>query len=371
MTIIGEKLKAAREAKGYSVEHVSRETNIAKRYIEALEAGDFSHFPAEAYLIGFLKNYGEYLALDGKELQAQYRMHKIQEQPIPVEQLLKEPSRIPNVIITAVISLFAGAFIFAIVFYLINRPRWNKTEQEGERKPVVYTLTEGIFEERMYAGDSLKVPLAGNDWNLTLQKIGDILTLAAPAGELLIGLNDTAFADLNGDGEPDLTILAQDFLPGKPEMGAQLHIEAARVGGMMAAAQGADGQMPAVQVPVPETPPASSTGGTAVFTGNTPYPFSLEVRFQSYCMLRWEILREANQGRNERYFVKGDVLNIQAQNGVRLWVSNAAAAKTLAIGGGRQVALDFGLPGEIVVIDINWVRDTDGRYKLIQTRLES
>ncbi|MDR0540180.1 MAG: helix-turn-helix domain-containing protein [Spirochaetaceae bacterium] len=368
MTIIGEKLKAAREAKGYSIDYVSRETNIARRYIEALEEGNFSQFPAEAYLIGFLKNYGEYLALDGKELQAQYRMHKIQEQPIPVEQLLREPSRAPGITIALVASLFAGALIFGLVFYFVSKPRKTEINARAERRAVVHELSEGLLEQRLYLGDTVKV--GGSDWSLILQKIGDIITFSTPSGELLLGLNDTAKADVNGDGQSELEILVQDFLPNKPENGVLVRLDAPKDAVGEQAAQPVSDVLPAETAAL-AAQSNTATNSQALFSGNTPYPFTLEIRFQSYCMFRWEILREANQGRNERYFVKGDVLNIQAQNGVRLWISNAASAKTQAIGGGRTVALDFGGPGEIVVADINWIRDTDGRYKLIQTRLEN
>ena len=64
---LGDKLRTARESKGYTYSHVGRETNIAIRYIEALENEDFSKFPGEPYILGFLRNYGEYLGLDVDE----------------------------------------------------------------------------------------------------------------------------------------------------------------------------------------------------------------------------------------------------------------------------------------------------------------
>jgi hypothetical protein len=89
-------------------------------------------------------------------------------------------------------------------------------------------------------------------------------------------------------------------------------------------------------------------------------------------MFRWEILMERDRReRNERYFQRSDELNIQAQNGIRIWVSNAQAAKFQVIGGGRTVPVEIGSAGEVVVADIRWVRDDDNRYRLIVARLES
>jgi hypothetical protein len=88
-------------------------------------------------------------------------------------------------------------------------------------------------------------------------------------------------------------------------------------------------------------------------------------------MFRWEILAERDRrDRNEQYFQRSDELNIQAQNGIRMWVSNAAAVKIQVIGGGRTVPLEIGGVGEVVVADVRWVRDEDGRFRLILLRLE-
>jgi hypothetical protein len=87
-------------------------------------------------------------------------------------------------------------------------------------------------------------------------------------------------------------------------------------------------------------------------------------------MFRWQILNEADRtGRNEQYFQKGNELSIQANNGVRIWASNAAAASVQVIVGGRSINQSLGSAGEVVVVDIRWVRD-NGQYRLVMTPLE-
>jgi hypothetical protein len=109
-----------------------------------------------------------------------------------------------------------------------------------------------------------------------------------------------------------------------------------------------------------------------IFSSPSAYPFTLQSVFQGYCMFRWEILFERDRrDRNEQYFQRSDELNIQAQNGVRLWISNAQAAKLQVIGGGRTVPLDLGGAGEVVVADVRWVRDDENRYRLVVIRLET
>ena len=108
-----------------------------------------------------------------------------------------------------------------------------------------------------------------------------------------------------------------------------------------------------------------------VFTSPNPYPFTIQANFQGYCLFRWEILAERDrQGRKEEYFQRSSELSIPAQNGVRIGVSNAAAVKIQVIGGGRTVPLEIGSTGEVVVADIRWIRDEDGRYRLVLLRLE-
>jgi hypothetical protein len=41
------------------------------------------------------------------------------------------------------------------------------------------------------------------------------------------------------------------------------------------------------------------------------------------------------------------------------------------IGGGRTVPVEIGGAGEVVVVDVRWVRDEDNRFRLIVVRLET
>ncbi len=65
---IGSLLRDAREKKGLSLEHVSSELKINPDYLTALEEGDLNRIPAIIFAKGFLKNYANYLGLDGDRL---------------------------------------------------------------------------------------------------------------------------------------------------------------------------------------------------------------------------------------------------------------------------------------------------------------
>ena len=117
MESIGEKLQTARKEKGYSLDQVSRETHIAKRFVEALEAEDFDAFPGEPYLIGFLKTYSGFLDLDSQEMVNLYKSFKLQEQPAPIDELIVSKRPLPWIPVIAVTAalLLVGLGVLLLV----------------------------------------------------------------------------------------------------------------------------------------------------------------------------------------------------------------------------------------------------------------
>lgn len=73
MDDLGQVLRQARESKGISLEVAEEETKIRRKYLEALETGQYTDLPGEVYLKGFLRTYGNYLELDGASLVDQYK----------------------------------------------------------------------------------------------------------------------------------------------------------------------------------------------------------------------------------------------------------------------------------------------------------
>lgn len=65
---VGERLRAAREAKGLSLEDVAAQTRIPQRHLASIETGDWEHLPAPTYSIGFAKSYASAVDLDRSEI---------------------------------------------------------------------------------------------------------------------------------------------------------------------------------------------------------------------------------------------------------------------------------------------------------------
>jgi transcriptional regulator with XRE-family HTH domain len=67
MSELGQRLRAAREDKGLSLEEVAEAIRIPLNYLQALEEGSFDTFSSDLHARGFLRNYALYLGIDPDE----------------------------------------------------------------------------------------------------------------------------------------------------------------------------------------------------------------------------------------------------------------------------------------------------------------
>ncbi len=70
--LIGSTLKHARRLQGLKISDVSQQLRISGDYLSKLELGAFDQLPAPAYVTGFLRSYGQFVALDPSTLVARY-----------------------------------------------------------------------------------------------------------------------------------------------------------------------------------------------------------------------------------------------------------------------------------------------------------
>lgn len=71
-TIIGAQLREARLNKKISLDELQQKTKIQKRYLEALELGDFARLPGDYYVRTFIRQYAQAVGLDGNRLVAAF-----------------------------------------------------------------------------------------------------------------------------------------------------------------------------------------------------------------------------------------------------------------------------------------------------------
>ncbi|UJL47994.1 helix-turn-helix domain-containing protein [Virgibacillus sp. NKC19-16] len=70
---IGERLREARETKSISLDSLQETTKIQKRYLVAIEEGNFHILPGKFYARAFIKEYANAVGLDPNELLEEYK----------------------------------------------------------------------------------------------------------------------------------------------------------------------------------------------------------------------------------------------------------------------------------------------------------
>ncbi len=85
MASVGGMLKREREKQKLQVSDISTATKIPEKFIRAIEKEDYSIFPAETFLVGFIRNYARELDLDPNEVVSLYKNTKLdKERSLPV-----------------------------------------------------------------------------------------------------------------------------------------------------------------------------------------------------------------------------------------------------------------------------------------------
>ncbi|MCS7061012.1 MAG: helix-turn-helix domain-containing protein [Anaerolineae bacterium] len=83
MSDLARRLRSAREARGVTLDEVERATKIRRRFLEAIDAGDFARLPDGPPARGFIKIYARYLNLDVEQALSDFEA----EVGVPVTQL--------------------------------------------------------------------------------------------------------------------------------------------------------------------------------------------------------------------------------------------------------------------------------------------
>ena len=123
----GSTLKAARRRLGTNLEQAETATRIPLKYLQALEDGQFFSLPAEAYNVGYVRGYAEYLHLDPERLIQMYREERSISHHQKSNQVSFSPKKISDwhFLITPKLLGVLGMFILfgAVSGYIFNELR--------------------------------------------------------------------------------------------------------------------------------------------------------------------------------------------------------------------------------------------------------
>lgn len=119
----GERLRAAREAKGMSIEEIASTTRIPTRHLESLENANWTALPAPTYSIGFARNYATAVGLDRDEISDKLRSEMGNTRAVHQPTELFEPAdpkrSMPKGLVIG--ALLALALVAVALTWLSNR----------------------------------------------------------------------------------------------------------------------------------------------------------------------------------------------------------------------------------------------------------
>jgi cytoskeletal protein RodZ len=410
MESLGHKLREAREKHNYTLEQIARDTNISKGYLEALEEENFGVIPGDTYVLGFLRNYAEYLGLNPEELVGLYRNLRIQEQPMPMSELLQGARPRPRsraVAVILAVAVVAAVGVFLLVRYVLPRGGEAAARQDEARpaaSPGEFVLSDEAITRWYSQGETVSVPIDGEHYRVSFSAIGDRLTLKVPGGTIDLTVGQTRQLDLDGDMANDIRTQLNDLdvtgsnrranlsifkLPKTGQIAPEGLVAEAPEGATAAAGPAgtvpvagsaaagvtpgaAAGTLQAAASPASLAAPAASQAPTATpaaaggsFAGpldlqaaGSPSAFRLSISFRGYVLLRY---LTDGENRDERFFHKGETFALDVKREARLWISNAGALR-LSVAG-KDVEL--GRAGEVVTRTIRWSESRDsGGYRL-------
>ncbi len=116
MSELGAYLQRQRADKGLSLDEVEAQTRIRRRYLEAIEAGDWDALPPGVYTRGLLKNYARVLGVNSAGVQRMYIKERPSEARLPEPRLISRPLiQTPRVSTELVLGL--GLMLVALALF--------------------------------------------------------------------------------------------------------------------------------------------------------------------------------------------------------------------------------------------------------------
>lgn len=237
---VGERLRAAREAQGISIEEVAARTRIPTRHLVSIEESDWERMPAQTYSLGFAKSYATAIGLDrieiGEALRAEMGGRRSHSSTVEAFEPA-DPGRVPPkwLVIAALIAalLLVGGLLWlrqrslgspdtagpaaqvaapaateaatgppapaasGPVVITANEPAWIKVRERGGAT---------LFERELGAGQSYEVPASA---------IAPQLTTGRPeAIRISVGTADAPPVGPAGQTVSNISLLGPDLLRG-------------------------------------------------------------------------------------------------------------------------------------------------------------
>lgn len=234
---VGQRLRAAREAKGLTIEDVASSTRIPTRHLQTLEDSEWDKLPAATYSVGFAKNYATAVGLDRTEIAEQLRAemgselpaHFTTAAPENFEPLDGDRSMPRTLVIGALVAL---VIVISLLTWLSNRELQGNdvateaaidnlalaaTPRPVTQGTVVITANEAAWIEVRDGATILKQGelAAGQSFEVPATASAPTLTTAKPeALRISVGTGDAPAVGPAGERVANVSLLGPDLLRG-------------------------------------------------------------------------------------------------------------------------------------------------------------
>ncbi|HEX3677915.1 MAG TPA: helix-turn-helix domain-containing protein [Sphingomicrobium sp.] len=135
---VGDRLKAAREEKGLSLEDIAAQTRIPQRHLESIEVADWDKLPAPTYTVGFAKSYASAVGLDRTEIGYQLREEmggqRFASSQAEVIEAADPARTMPKWL---VISAVVAVILIVIIMSMLNRRSLEQQSEAASNAPAV------------------------------------------------------------------------------------------------------------------------------------------------------------------------------------------------------------------------------------------
>ena len=373
MNQLGPIFKEARAESGKSIDDAVKETKIAKKYLLAIENENFDIFPGETYLIGFIRNYSQFLGLDPDEMVLKYKYYKIQEQPAPIEQLTAKTNTQKRFILIGIIFIIV---VSSIVYILLTADRSKKVKLKEEEVPQAEVEEEKeqkgtagliVFEEEeiirdFVKGDVIEIPVKNSVHRISIDGIDENLEFSIEDIPFTLSTDERVEIDFDRDGRKDILLRTNRMGEGSVNLTLKKIFKTESsdlsIGLTDTETATADATAGPPEVVIMKEDelfadiPVAPKSGFQIVSGYEKTDIKTAIRGVSTAYVAYDI----DEGEKQEVLLRnGDELAFTSKDVVRIMAANARGIDIQI----NDVSVTLGKGGETVAKVVRWYRDSD------------
>jgi len=132
----GERLRAAREEKGLSLEDIAAQTRIPRRHLESIEQADWDKLPAPTYTIGFARSYASSVGLDRTDIADQLRAEMGGQRTMAQSEVFEPADPARTMPKSLVLGAIAAVILLVILMSWLSRRSLEQPDEGVVNTPV-------------------------------------------------------------------------------------------------------------------------------------------------------------------------------------------------------------------------------------------